>query len=418
MATAGCLSIPPILSRTISEDVSDALVTLNTFLPADAAIQDNLWQRIAQSFTTTHDMIDLNNAGVSPQPKIVQDAISQYNQASNRGPSYYLWNVANKNREVVKKHLAELAGTSDTLIAMNRNTTEALGTVTWGISLHEGDEVVMSRLDYPNMIHAWKQKELREKIKIRWIDLSLPIEDEETIVKLFTDATTPQTKVWHITHMINWTGQILPVKRLCAEARKRNVISIIDGAQSLAHLDFRIDDVNPDYFGASLHKWLCAPYGHGMLYVKQENIEGLWPLFPNGVTNSNDIRKFESIGTRPFTSELAIAQAIEFHNMIGGKRKEERLRYLKNYCFGKIAKYPRAQLHTSLNPDFSCGVGCLSIDGIPAEELRTKLFSKFKIIATSVKIENLEGLRVSPNIYTAIEDLDRFAEAVLEICQM
>jgi selenocysteine lyase/cysteine desulfurase len=417
IAAAGGLYLSPLMVHELTNEVADALKTLTKLTPLDAARKDELWERIAQSFTVSRDVVDLNNAGVSPQPKVVQQVVQQYYQESNRGPSYYQWNTANKSRHTVKLRLAELAGASPAEIAINRNATEALGTVTSGLTFHDGDEIVMSKFDYPNMVHAWRQKELREKILIRWIDLPLPVEDEETFVKLFIEATTDRTKVWHLTHMINWTGQILPVKRLCDEARKRNIITIVDGAQSFAHLSFMVADLNPDYFGASLHKWLCAPYGLGMLFVKRENIAGLWPLFPNENPQSDDIKKFESLGTRSFTSELALVEAIEFHNMIGGKRKEERLRYLKNYWCEKVVSNSRVRIHTTLKRDFSCGIASFSIDGMDSTTVRATLFSEFKIIATDAKVENTEFVRISPNVYTTTNDLDKLVDAILTICK-
>jgi selenocysteine lyase/cysteine desulfurase len=265
------------------------------------------------------------------------------------------------------------------------------------------------------MIHAWKQRELREGIKINWINLILPMENDEEIVRAFLNATTSKTKVWHITHMINWSGQILPVKRLCEEARKKKIISIVDAAHTFAHLDYRIRDLNPDYLGTSLHKWLCAPFGTGMLYVKNENIQALWPLFPPEKPQSADIRKFETLGTRSFAPEQAIGQAIDFHNAIGSKRKQERLHYLKQYWCEKIMKHPRVKLNVSLKAQFSCALGNFSIDGMEPDVVASKLFAEHQIHTVAIKWENINGVRVTPHVYTTTKDLDRFVEAVLKI---
>jgi selenocysteine lyase/cysteine desulfurase len=326
-----------------------------------------------------------------------------------------MWQILDKGREPLRQKLAQLAGTSKEELAINRNATEALTTVTWGLTLSKGDEIIMTKQDYPNMIHAWKQKELREGIKIKWLNFTLPIENEEQVVKAFADATTSRTKIWHITHMINWTGQIMPVKKLCEEARKRNIISIVDGAHTFAHMDFKIADFNPDYYGTSLHKWLSAPFGTGMLYVKKENIAGLWPIFPNDKPKSPDIRKFETLGTRSFAPEQAIGQAIDFHLAIGSKRKEERLRFLKNYWCEKIKTNSRIKLLVSLKPEYSCALGNFAIDGIDPETVASRLFSEFQIHTVAIKWENISGIRVTPHVYTSTRDLDRFVEAVLKI---
>ncbi len=415
LSVAGALTVSPFVHQAAAENLSDALVRLNRLSPAAAVNDEDLWARMAQAYTVSPNILNLNNGGVSPQPKVVQDAVDRYYHLSNEAPTYYMWQILDKGREPLRKKLADLAGTSAEELAINRNATEALATVTWGLTLNKGDEIVMTKQDYPNMIHAWKQKELREGIRIKWISLALPVEKEEEIVKAFVEATTSKTRIWHITHMINWTGQIMPVKRLCEEARKRNIISIVDGAHTFAHMDFKLSDFDADYFGTSLHKWLCAPFGTGMLYVKKENIGGLWPLFPNDKPQSTDIRKFETLGTRSFAPEQAIGQAIDFHNAIGSKRKAERLHYLKTYWCEKVTKNSRVKLNISLKPEFSCALGNFSIDGMEPETLANRLMGEFQIHTVAIKWENISGVRVTPHVYTTTKDLDRFVEAVLKI---
>jgi selenocysteine lyase/cysteine desulfurase len=412
---AGTFALTPLAEMALAEDVADALRTLNRLSPDQAVTDEDLWARMAQAYTVSPNILNLNNGGVSPQPKVVQDAVDRYYHLSNEAPSYYMWQILDRGREAVRRKLAELAGTSAEEVAINRNTTEALATVTWGLTLTKGDEIIMTRQDYPNMIQAWKQKEIRDGIKIKWISFNLPVENDEAIVNEFINATTSKTKIWHITHMINWTGQIMPVKRLCEEARKRNIISIVDGAHTFAHLNFKIPDFNPDYYGTSLHKWLCAPFGTGMLYVKKENIAGLWPLFPNDKPTDSNIRKFETLGTRSFAPEQAIGQAIDFHYAIGSQRKEERLRYLKNYWCEAVKKNPRVKLHISLKPEYACALGSFSIEGKDVGEVSSKLFSEYQIHTTSIKWDNVNCVRVTPHVYTTTRDLDRFIEAVLKI---
>ena len=415
LGAAGALSISPIAGKVLAEDISDALFSLNKLSPVAAANDEELWARIAQAYTVSPSILNLNNGGVSPQPKVVQDAVDRYYHLSNEGPTYYMWQILDKGREPLRRKLADLAGTPPETIAINRNATEALATVTWGLTLNRGDEIVMTKQDYPNMIHTWKQKELRDGIKITWLSFVLPIEKDDEILKSFIDATTPKTKIWHITHMINWTGQIMPVKKLCEEARKRNIISIVDGAHTFAHMDFKITDFNPDYYGTSLHKWLSAPFGTGMLYVKKENIAGLWPLFPNDKPQSADIKKFETLGTRSFAPEQAIGQAIDFHLAIGSKRKAERLHYLKNYWCEKVVKNPRVKLNISLKPEYSCALGNFSIDGMEPETVANRLMGEFQIHTVAIKWENISGVRVTPHVYTSTKDLDRFLDAVLKL---
>jgi selenocysteine lyase/cysteine desulfurase len=402
-------------AQAMAEDVANALQTLSR-LPMEVATTDeDLWARMAQAFTVSPAILNLNNGGVSPQPKVVQDAVDRYYHLSNEAPTYYMWQILDKGREGIRRKLADLAGVEPGTVAINRNATEALDTVTFGLTLQKGDEIVMTRQDYPNMIQAWKQREMRDGIKIKWISLDLPMEDEEAVVKAFVSATGKNTRIWHITHMINWTGQILPVKRLCQEARKRGIISLVDGAHTFGHMDFKIPDFDPDYFGTSLHKWLCAPFGTGMLYVKKENIAGLWPLFPNTQPQSDDIRKFESLGTRSFAPEQAIGQAIDFHLAIGSKRKEARLHYLKNYWCERLKAHPRIKINVSMKPEFACALGHFSVEGMEPDVLASRLMNEHQIHTVAIKWENISGVRVTPHVYTTTRDLDRFVEAVLKI---
>jgi selenocysteine lyase/cysteine desulfurase len=415
LGVAGTLSLTPLVSQAISEDISDALLSLNKLSPFDAATDDDLWARMAQAYTVSPNILNLNNGGVSPQPKVVQDAVDRYYHLSNEAPTYYMWQILDRGREPLRKKLADLAGVSHEELAINRNTTEALGTFTWGIDMKRGDEIVMTRQDYPNMIHAWKQRELREGVKVNWINLNLPVENDEEVIKAYVDATTSKTKIWHITHLITWTGQILPAAKLCAEARKRGIISLVDAAHSFAHIDYKISDLNCDYFGTSLHKWLCAPFGTGLMYIRKPLIEKTWPIFPNDKPQSPDIRKFEALGTRSFAPEQAIGQAIDFHNAIGGKRKQERLHYLKRYWCDAIAKNPRVKLHISLKPEYSCALGTFSIDGLDVGDISSKLMSDYGIHTVSINWESINTVRVTPHVYTTTKDLDRFIDAVLKI---
>lgn len=415
LGLAGAMSITPLISRAKAGDISEALLELNRFSPEEAADDDDLWARMAQAYTVSPNILNLNNGGVSPQPKVVQDAVDRYYHLSNEAPTYYMWQVLDKGREPLRRKLADLAGVSAEEIAINRNTTESLGTFTWGIDLQRGDDIVMTKQDYPNMIHAWKQREMREGIKINWINLNLPIDHDEVVLQAYIAATTPKTKIWHITHLLTWTGQILPAAKLCAEARKRGIISIVDAAHSFAHVNYKISDLNCDYFGTSLHKWLCAPFGTGMMYIRKEHIEKTWPIFPTDKPKSPDIKKFEALGTRSFAPEQAIGQAIDFHNAIGAKRKQERLHFLKSYWCNALTKNPRVKLHISLKPEYSCALGTFSVDGMDVGDLSSKLFSDYQIHTVSIKWENVNAVRVTPHVYTTTRDLDRFIDAVNKI---
>jgi selenocysteine lyase/cysteine desulfurase len=298
---------------------------------------------------------------------------------------------------------------------MTRNASEGLQICQLGIDLKKGDEIVLTKQDYPNMINAWKQREKRDGIVLKWVDLPMPIEDDEAIVNAYREQFSNRTRMIQIMHMINWNGQILPVRKLSDAAHEEGIEVLVDGAHTFAHLDFKIEDLNCDYYGTSLHKLLCSPFGTGMLWIKQDKIPGIWPLTAPAEPESTDVRKFEAMGTRSFPSELAIGTAIEFHELIGIERKEARLRYLKNYWMEGVSDINGIKYNTSLMEPYSCGLGNFAIEGIETPEIQKQLMNKYRIYTISINWENINGIRVTPNVYTSTTDLDRFINAVHEI---
>jgi len=305
-----------------------------------------------------------------------------------------------------------LAGTNPEEIAINRNATEALNTVIFGLNLKAGDEVIGTKQDYPNMINAWRQRAEREGIVYKQINFQFPIENDEEIVAGFEKAITPKTKIIHITHIINWIGQILPVKKITAMAKKYGIETIVDGAHSFGLLDYKIPALGCDYYGTSLHKFLSAPIGSGMLWIKKENIEKIWPLVCNDKPKSADIRKFETIGTRSFPIEQGIGEAVNFQNGIGSKRKEERIRYLKNYWASRVQNIPKVKIHTSFKDEYACAICGVSIDGMTPGELDGALFNNYKIHTVGIVWENISCVRITPHVYTRIQDLDKLVMAI------
>lgn len=395
-----------------SRDLQSALQSASSIPPTDLASDEDFWHFVQQSYTIAPNFINLNNGGVAPAPKPVADAMKTNFDISNQAPSYFMWRVIDQGREPLRKSLAQLAGCNAEEIALHRNASEALETVIFGIDLKPGDEVVLAKQDYPNMIGAWKQREKREGIKLVWVNLELPSEDENYLVKQYTDAFTAKTKVVQITHMINWIGQKMPVRKIADAAKKINIDVLVDGAHTFAQFEFLIPDLNCDYFGTSLHKWLGAPIGTGFLYVRKEKIKRIWPLFGAGDKDEDDIRKFEHLGTRPFYIEQAIDKAIDFYDMIGGKRKEERLLYLKNYWMNKVINIPKVKLHTSFKKEFGCAIGLVSVDGKKPAELDSFLWDNHKIHTVGIIWENISGVRITPNVYTSTKNLDRLAEGI------
>lgn len=387
----------------------------NTSLESGVKDED-FWHLIKQAYTVSPSVLNLNNGGVSPSPKVVQEAVERYNQLSNELPSHYMWHILDRQgKEPLRAKLADIAGCSKEEIAIHRNTTESLANVIFGLQLKAGDEVVLSKQDYPNMMNAWKQREHREGIVLKWVNLDPIMENESEIVKRYSEQFTAKTKVVHLTHLINWSGQILPVKAIAKVAKAKNIEVLVDGAHTFGHLNFKIPDLDCDYFGTSLHKWLCAPFGSGLLYVKKDKIKNIYPLFAAPQVVSSDIRKFEHLGTRSIAIEQGIGQAADFHLMIGAERKAARLQYLKNYWTERVLKLKGVSINTPLSPEFSGAIALLAVEGKTPREVSRYLMSKHQIHSVAIVWENISGVRITPNVYTLTKDLDRLVNAVAEM---
>jgi len=420
LTAAGSIGAFELLARVNKGFAADFEKKLQSIedapLPVSASDED-FWGWVRSQFNLSTNLINLNNGGVSPQPKVVQDAHIHNYQLCNEGPSYYMWRVLDQGRESLRAKLAEVCGVSADELAINRNSTEGLNSIIFGLDLKAGDEVVLSTFDYPNMKNAWSQREKRDKVKLNWINIPQPLPSDAEIVALYEKAITSKTKIVHITHLINWTGNIVPVKVIADMAHKKGCEVIVDAAHSFAHIDFKVEDTGADYLATSLHKWLCAPFGSGLLYIKKDKIAKIWPLLSSQEPNSSDIRKFESLGTRSFASELAIGAAVDFHQLIGIQRKEARLRYLKEYWTNQVKDLPKVKFYSNLDPLHSCAIANIGVEGWKAQQIESKLYEKHKIHTVSIVHENVNGIRVTPSIYTNLHDLDQLVKGIKEIAQ-
>ena len=409
---AGAFSANSLFNQAHAAQLEHINLLKQDLSAKDLAMDEDYWSIIQQSYTTSPSLINLNNGGVSPSPRIVQEAVERFNKMTNEGPSYYMWRILDQGREPLRYKLAQLAGADPEEIAVNRNATEALNTVIFGLNLKAGDEVIGTKQDYPNMINAWRQRAQRDGIVYNQISFKFPIENDEEIVAGFEKAITPKTKIIHITHIINWIGQILPVKKITDMAKKHGIETIVDGAHSFGLLDYKIPDLGCDYFGTSLHKFLSAPIGSGMLWIKKEKIEKIWPLVCNDKPNGTDIRKFETLGTRSFPIEQGIGEAVNFQNGIGSKRKEERIRYLKNYWASRVQNIPKVKIHTSFKDEYACAICGVSIDGMTPGELDSALFGTYKIHTVGIVWEKLRVVRITLHLYARLQDLDKLVMAI------
>ena len=385
--------------------------------PQEVARDEDFWAEVARAFTVDRSLINLNNGGVSPAPGWVQDAMKRHLDYSNEAPTYTMWRVLQPQKEQVRARLARAWDVDPEEIAITRNASEGLQICQFGIDLQRGDEIITTTQDYPRMLTTFQQRERREGVVLKQVTIPVPAEDPAAVVAAYEAAITPRTKLMLVCHMINLTGQILPVRDVVALGRRRGIPVIVDGAHALAHFDFRLSDLDCDYYATSLHKWLFAPHGTGLLYVRRERIPALWPLMAAVPELDANIRKFEEIGTHPIANFLAIAEALTFHEGIGAARKEARLVYLRDYWAKPLLETGRVRLHTSLKPGMAAGIATVDIDGVDNGQLAVWLFDRHRIITSPITHAEFRGVRISPSVYTTREELDRFVEVMSDVAR-
>jgi isopenicillin-N epimerase len=378
----------------------------------DVAADETYWREVQQAFTLDRTIVNLNNGGCCPSPRVVHEALKRYLDISNQAPVYHMWQILEPNIETVRRNLASEFGCDPEELAITRNASEALQIAELGIELKRGDEVITTNQDYGRMLDTWEQRVRRDGIRLTKVSFPVPPPSMDVLADRLLQAITPATRVLHFCHITNLTGQIFPVKRIAEEARRRGIKTVVDGAHAFAHFPFKASDLECDYYGTSLHKWLLAPIGTGFLYVRRENIKTLWPLTPAAASKEEDIRKFEEIGTHPAANHNAIAEAMTFHRGIGIDRKAARLRYLRDRWAKRLSSNSRVRIHTNLDPAHSCAIGTVQIAGMPAPKVVEQLWTKWRIIATPIVHAEYEGVRVTPNVYTTLDEVDTFAEAM------
>ena len=399
------------------EEVAYATAAVEGRSPEDVAADETYWREIQFAFTLDRSLINLNNGNQCPSPTVVHEACKRYMDSSNQAPVYHR-GLIERNIETARRRLAGEFGADPEEIAITRNASESLQIAQNGLDLKPGDEIITTEQDYGRMLTTWDQRARRDHIKITRLDFPCPTTQAD-LLQRFERAITRQTKVLHFCHITNQSGQLFPVRDLSLMARPRGITTIVDGAHALAHFPFKLRDLEMDYYGVSLHKWLLAPLGTGLLYVRKDRIASTWPLQAAPERNDTDIRKFEEIGTSPAATKAAINEAIAFQQAIGLERKAARLRYLTLRWANELKKNPRIKLHSSLEPGQTWGLAVVSIDGIDSNKLVPYLWDKYRIVITTVGHENTKdpsltyrGLRVTPNIYTPLEEIDTFVEAM------
>jgi selenocysteine lyase/cysteine desulfurase len=378
--------------------------------PEVLAADDPFWKQVREQYLVKPEYINLENGYYNFTPQPILEKYIQHIRDLNYQGSYYMRTVQYDNKKRMAAKLAKMAGCGDDELIITRNTTEAMDMIIAGQTWTAGDEAVLALQDYGAMIDMFEQISKRYGVVLNKISVpNIPVSDEE-IVSIYEKAITGKTKLLMVCHMINITGHILPIRKICDMAHSKGVDVMVDGAHAFAHIQFSISDLNCDYYGASLHKWLSVPLGAGFLYVKKGKASKIWPLIGDGNQNMDDIYRLNHTGTHPCATDLAIEDAIDYYNMIGGARKEARLRWLQQYWTSRVRNVPGIILNTPL--DRACGIANVGIKGMKPAEMAERLMKENKVFTVAIDYANVQGCRITPNLYTTTEELDRFVEAL------
>jgi isopenicillin-N epimerase len=414
-ALAGAGIAAPSFQQHAFRLLGSAELVAGSRSPADLAGDEDYWAEIQRAFDADRTMVNLNNGGISPTPTHVLEQMIRDLRFTNELPVEHMWRVLEPRIESVRRDLAREFGCDPEEMAITRNASEANEIMILGLDLRRGDEVVLTNQNYGRMITTWDQRARREGIVVKQVSFKVPPPSMDYLVNQFREAITPRTRVIEVTHITNLTGQIMPVREIVAMARPKGIEVMVDGAHAFAHFPFTRDQLDCDYYGTSLHKWLLAPIGTGFLYVRKDKQKTLWPMMAAPAEMNENIRKYEEIGTHPAANHNAISAALAFHRGIGGERKIARLRFLRDrWAKRLLAESPRVRILTPLDSPYAGGIGLLHIDGLDPGKLGGWLLDKHRIVSTPIVHAEFDGLRVTPNVYTTLDEIDVFGDRVLE----
>jgi selenocysteine lyase/cysteine desulfurase len=404
------------IGATLGMDALAALFETKKHSSAAAlAADDQFWNQIRTQYMLKPDYINLENGFYNFIPQPTLEKYIQHIRDINYQGSYYMRTVQRDNKKRMAAKLSAVAGCSPEELIITRNTTESLDLIIAGQDWKAGDEALMAIQDYGSMLDMFEQVSKRYGVVLNKVSIpNLPDSDEE-IVSLYEKAITPKTKLLMIPHMVNITGHILPVRKICDMAHSKGVEVMVDGAHAFAHIQYKISELDCDYYGTSLHKWMSVPLGAGFLFVKKEKIAKTWPLIGDGTKDLSDIRRLNHIGTHACATDLTIEDAIDFYNMIGAERKEKRLRYIQQYWTSRVKNIPKIIINTPTDDKRSCGIANVGIAGMTPADLAKRLMDEHKIFTVAIDTANVHGCRITPNVYTTVEELDAFVAALKKL---
>lgn len=412
LKSAGIAGMGAMLSL---EALAELVKSVSFVSSVELATDEDFWATIRKGYKLKPDFINLENGYYNFLPEQVLEKFIGHVKEVNLQGSYYMRTVQFENKKVAADKLAALAGCPSDELIITRNTTESLDMIIGGLDWKPGDEAIMAEQDYGAMLEMFKQVSKRYGVVNKVLSVPNHPKNDDEIVNLYKSAITEKTKLIMVCHMINITGQILPIRKICDMAHERGVQVMVDGAHSFAHIKFNIPDLNCDYFGASLHKWLSVPLGAGILYVRKDRIAGVWPLIAEGERRPDDISRLNHIGTHPVHTDLTISDSIDFYNIIGVERKEARLRFLQNYWTSKVRDLPNVILNTPADPARSCGIANAGIRNMKPGDMSDALFSRYKIYTAAIDGAGVHGCRITPNVYTTTGELDVLVKALKEL---
>jgi selenocysteine lyase/cysteine desulfurase len=404
------------LSTPLTFNHLDALMASSSHLSDDAlATHEDFWLKIRADYRLKSDYINLENGFYGIMPKYIEDHYIDHLREINFQGSYYMRTVQMENKKTSAARLAKMAGCLPEELIITRNTTESLNLIIQGQKWKKGDEAIMASQDYGAMRNQFRLMERRFEITVREVSIPNHPKNDEEIVALYESVITPKTQLLMVCHMVNITGQIMPVQKICDMAHRYGVRVVVDGAHAFGHIQFSIEDLHCDYYGTSLHKWLTVPLGAGFLYVKKDQIAGVWPLFAEDSRDPEDISRLNHVGTYPVHTDLAIINAIDYHHKIGGSRKEARLRYLQKYWTDQVRDLPRVVVNTPVESNRYCAIGNVGIETIEPADFAKQLLNDYQIWTVAINRPGVRGLRITPNLFTTLKELDVLVKAIKEL---
>lgn len=399
--------------RNDTLDIVETLVGKVSRHPELAAQDEDFWSQIQTAFDLDRNTVNFNNGGCSPSPRVVEQAMLRQLEFSNQAPSNYMWRILEPEVESVRAGLARVFACDAEEIAITRNASESLANLIMGFDLSPGDQILTTVLDYPRVIMDIQQRERRDKTQMVQVKVPSVPKSLKDLYDPIEEAVTTKTKLICIPQVSFLNGQIFPVREIVELGRQHGIPVVVDGAHGFVQYRFDNKDLNSEFYATSLHKWLMAPIGTGFLYVKKDRIGDVWSLFASNDTQTQNIRKFEEIGTHPAANHNAIAEALAFHDLMGIERKEARLRYLRRRWTDRLRELKNVRYATSLDPKCSCAITTVGIDGIKPGELAGWMLSKHSIFVTGIESPYVNGIRVTPNVYSTVQEIDRFADAMI-----